>query len=606
MMLHTRARNTVRPRSVHTVRLEVIRQHIDDMPSTSTDSIARQMGVSHSTVWDVLWEEYITAPGGNSTSEVDADACSRPSRREAVDRRRTGPSSTSEACRHTLFLETSGAALSDGSAYRLHGRGWLLPSRCQEMTSSDSAATGLPDTCTLHELFTHPSIDFSGTLVALSKQLRQTCDQVIMRKLRVFGVDCVEIRHHPLNSAIKSEIGSYYVKSTGQSQHDFCLCSVVARFKVTLATTQQYDVAWRGSKRREQTAQCGLAGGNLFVVIRTLTRASLERTAGAVWLEILSLSEAHRRGSAKDVLGERFTYFFALYAQGTQLANSLYIGNSTLQILSEALKDINYSYLTKIQGEIINILAQIFANQLADLTKNGPTAKLWIQYFNMVTSLKQFIEAERSGNEQSHLNCVGYNKCYLYFMQVVTSCMPNRATYLYVQNLLNLKPQINPTEYEKFITDGYFTIRSSEKFWSGIWCDAAFSGPVVLLVRHFYEPNFDEDNEKHLWPYTGSRNVKCFGKLVSWNASPLKCLRKTGGISWHFFSYNRVVRSDKRIYERTRTLNMLSKKSLSLQEAVKVFKDPGSTADQIEAAGRTFVLTLYGAGDKDKSLNFHR
>ncbi|KAJ8875904.1 hypothetical protein PR048_023811 [Dryococelus australis] len=44
-----------RPRSVRTVRLEeAIRQHINNMTSISTRSIARQMGVSHSTVWDVL------------------------------------------------------------------------------------------------------------------------------------------------------------------------------------------------------------------------------------------------------------------------------------------------------------------------------------------------------------------------------------------------------------------------------------------------------------------------------------------------------------------------------------------------------------------------
>ncbi|KAJ8884430.1 hypothetical protein PR048_016287 [Dryococelus australis] len=43
------------PRSVRTVRLEeVIRQHTNDVPSTSTRSIVRQMGLSHSAVWDVL------------------------------------------------------------------------------------------------------------------------------------------------------------------------------------------------------------------------------------------------------------------------------------------------------------------------------------------------------------------------------------------------------------------------------------------------------------------------------------------------------------------------------------------------------------------------
>ncbi|KAJ8876914.1 hypothetical protein PR048_021363 [Dryococelus australis] len=48
--------NAGRPRFVHTVRLEeVIRQHINDMLSTSTHSIAREMGMSHTTTWDVLW-----------------------------------------------------------------------------------------------------------------------------------------------------------------------------------------------------------------------------------------------------------------------------------------------------------------------------------------------------------------------------------------------------------------------------------------------------------------------------------------------------------------------------------------------------------------------
>ncbi|KAJ8866886.1 hypothetical protein PR048_032748 [Dryococelus australis] len=48
-------RNAGRPQSVRAVRLEeAICQHID-MPSTSTRSIARQMCVPHSTVWDVLW-----------------------------------------------------------------------------------------------------------------------------------------------------------------------------------------------------------------------------------------------------------------------------------------------------------------------------------------------------------------------------------------------------------------------------------------------------------------------------------------------------------------------------------------------------------------------
>ncbi|KAJ8873408.1 hypothetical protein PR048_024224 [Dryococelus australis] len=53
-ILQTHMRNAGRPRSVRTVRLEVvICQHIYDMPSTNTCSIARQMDVSHLTLWEV-------------------------------------------------------------------------------------------------------------------------------------------------------------------------------------------------------------------------------------------------------------------------------------------------------------------------------------------------------------------------------------------------------------------------------------------------------------------------------------------------------------------------------------------------------------------------
>ncbi|KAJ8897959.1 hypothetical protein PR048_003317 [Dryococelus australis] len=49
-------RNADHPQSIRSVWLEkVIRQHINDMPSTSTRSIERRMGVSHLTAWDMLW-----------------------------------------------------------------------------------------------------------------------------------------------------------------------------------------------------------------------------------------------------------------------------------------------------------------------------------------------------------------------------------------------------------------------------------------------------------------------------------------------------------------------------------------------------------------------
>lgn len=56
-ILQTNMRNTGRPRSVRTVGFEeAVLQHVDDMPATSTRSVAHRMDVAHSTVWEVLRE----------------------------------------------------------------------------------------------------------------------------------------------------------------------------------------------------------------------------------------------------------------------------------------------------------------------------------------------------------------------------------------------------------------------------------------------------------------------------------------------------------------------------------------------------------------------
>ncbi|KYN28334.1 hypothetical protein ALC57_02247 [Trachymyrmex cornetzi] len=43
------------------------------------------------------------------------------------------------------------------------------------------------------------------------------------------------------------------------------------------------------------------------------------------------------------------------------------------------------------------------AYYLEKVEENSPTAKLWVQYFNMVSLLKKFIEAERTGDWEKHL-----------------------------------------------------------------------------------------------------------------------------------------------------------------------------------------------------------
>jgi hypothetical protein len=95
----------------------------------------------------------------------------------------------------------------------------------------------------------------------------------------------------------------------------------------------------------------------------------------------------------------------------------------------------------------------------------GPTAKLWVQYFKMTALIKQFIEAERSSNWDLHITTTLQM---LPYFHAVGHFFYAKCAHLYVQDMLNLKDRIDPKEYKKFTKNGYFTIRHTEKFWSGI------------------------------------------------------------------------------------------------------------------------------------------
>ncbi|GBP81140.1 hypothetical protein EVAR_88238_1 [Eumeta japonica] len=56
--------------------------------------------------------------------------------------------------------------------------------------------------------------------------------------------------------------------------------------------------------------------------------------------------------------------------------------------------------------EVSGALLDKFNEKLKKYEERGPTAKLWIQYFCMVSIAKEFLRAERMGDWKAHLNCV--------------------------------------------------------------------------------------------------------------------------------------------------------------------------------------------------------
>lgn len=93
--------------------------------------------------------------------------------------------------------------------------------------------------------------------------------------------------------------------------------------------------------------------------------------------------------------------------------------------------------------------------------------------------MKQFIEAEHSGNWTLHLNTIQKMIPFFYardhFLYV-------KSAHLYLQNMEYLEEKMSAHEFHKFTTCGYFTIRQSDKFSCGIMTDMTIE---QTLTRSF-------------------------------------------------------------------------------------------------------------------------
>lgn len=84
--------------------------------------------------------------------------------------------------------------------------------------------------------------------------------------------------------------------------------------------------------------------------------------------------------------------------------SSLNLIESEIETLNEVLSKSNEdNFKTEVENDTIKKIKNSFALHLEKLKENGSTTQLWLQYFEMVTIVKKFIEAERTGNWKFHL-----------------------------------------------------------------------------------------------------------------------------------------------------------------------------------------------------------
>ncbi|KAJ8678203.1 hypothetical protein QAD02_013990 [Eretmocerus hayati] len=115
-------------------------------------------------------------------------------------------------------------------------------------------------------------------------------------------------------------------------------------------------------------------------------------------------------------------------------------------------------------------LKKKFEEKLLEFKERGPTAQLWVQLIHMQLLLIDYIGAERSGNFPLHLETVFKMLPYFHAAGHIHYA---KYAHIYVQTMLQLKDVMKdtPEEYQKFVADGFFTIRRSHEFWCGSWVD---------------------------------------------------------------------------------------------------------------------------------------
>ncbi|KAL7286444.1 hypothetical protein TKK_0019392 [Trichogramma kaykai] len=118
----------------------------------------------------------------------------------------------------------------------------------------------------------------------------------------------------------------------------------------------------------------------------------------------------------------------------------------------------------------INRFRELFIERIETLEARGKTAKLWIQYFKMVTVMLQYIEAERLGDWALHLRSV---KAMLPIFHAAGHFAYAKSAQIYLQDMAALEYEMKDCEdeFKKFTKEGYFTIRRSDKAWSEVWSD---------------------------------------------------------------------------------------------------------------------------------------
>jgi len=222
----------------------------------------------------------------------------------------------------------------------------------------------------------------------------------------------------------------------------------------------------------------------LYIKAREIVAASSKDGSGLK--EVLSVIYA--RNSTEKILNGH------AYARAIRAHTLLHLALSTItskstdidedfhDILKTSVEDVikNTASFEDIEtSDIIQSLLNMFNEKLREYEERGPTARLWVQYFRMVSIAKEFIRAERMGDWEAHLNSI---KNMLPYFHASGHFLYAKSAHLYLQDMLKLQNIMEKSVFDKF-TKGFFTIRRSNKSNCGTWSDMIIEQSLMKSMK---------------------------------------------------------------------------------------------------------------------------
>ena len=133
--------------------------------------------------------------------------------------------------------------------------------------------------------------------------------------------------------------------------------------------------------------------------------------------------------------------------------------------------------IEQIDMNCINKIQESLTAYKASLTKSR-TAKLWLQYMEMVEILQKFIKAERTGNWQLKLESTR-DMCE--FLAAAGRNSYTKSLFLHLQQITTLEIH-HPEVYHQFM-NGYHSIWRSDREWAGLSPDYVIESVLMRSLK---------------------------------------------------------------------------------------------------------------------------